>query len=51
MNSINELSNYTMLQLNFMNKTIIMSHPDYRADNQVGTKNNQSKIEYPQWYK
>lgn len=26
-----------------------MSHPDYRTDNQVNTKNNQSKIEHPQW--
>lgn len=28
-----------------------MLHPDYRTDNQINTKNNQTKIKYPQWNK
>ena len=34
-----------------MYKMIITSHPDYRTNNQVSTKDNQGKIEYPQWNK
>ena len=46
--SVDEFADYTVLHFDFTDKVIIMPHPDYGTDNQVGSEYNQNEIEYPQ---